>query len=330
MLGQDKDNHAAVVAAKDSTEPTVAELNMTFDVPAIDTGFDVTYRLDEVDAAGETVTEGTKESVAEIDLEAATEGSGSAYFQVKAVLTPKGEGGAAKAVEVNVEKTVGVVKVVSAAEWTIVAVPWESLADGESKEIKASELIHLGNRSNGDELRVYKDRPYQTYVLKDGEWTKDEAQFTATEEAAQQEETPLEATGVTIPRGAGVWLKRVDPTAPIYLLGQKPTTAAAATPLEKPAEGKQTWNLVAPPSVNPVNIADLLNSTEATDKVLVPTASVPKNIVKMGGKWGYIAYETNESGITYPVFVEQETLPAGTGFWYLNGDSDTDNKTLNW
>lgn len=326
VLGQDTTKSAAVVAAKDSAEPTVAELDMTFDVPAIDTGFDVTYRLDEVDAAGETVTEGAKESVAEIDLEAATTSQASAYFQVKAVLTPKGEGGTEKAVEVNVEKTVGVVKVDSAAEWTIVAVPWESLGTGA---IKASELIHLGNRSNGDELRVYTAGAYQTWKLQDGNWVEPTRSFKATK-SGSQENSVAGASDVSIPRGAGVWLKRVDPTAPIYLLGQKPTTAAVATTLDKPAEGKQTWNLVAPPSVNPVNIADLLKDTEATDKVLVPTASVPKNIVKMFDKWGYIAYETNESGITYPVFVEQATLPAGTGFWYLNGDSNTDNKKLNW
>lgn len=345
VLGQDKDNHAAVVAAKDSTEPTVAELDMTFDVPAIDTGFDVTYRLDEVDAAGETVTEGTKESVAEIDLEAATEGSGSAYFQVKAVLTPKGEGGTEKAVEVNVQKTVGVVKVDSAAEWTIVAVPWESLADGESKEIKASELIHLGNRSNGDELRVYTAGAYQTWKLQDGNWVQPTRSFKATK-SGSQENSVAGAGDVSIPRGAGVWLKRVDPTAPIYLLGQKPTsTETVETTLEKPdsqaAQGTKAWNLVASPNLQEVDVAKLLKDRETTDKIIVPTAGAPKNYTYENGEWGYDGGEVVETEVTMPngvkikgfrpVRVTGDTKISGTtGFWYLNGDKNSTGKKINW
>ena len=341
VLGQDTTKSASVVAAKDSVEETKAELDMTFNVPAVDTGFDVKYRVDKV--VGETVTEGAVNSVAEIDLAAATTSQASAFFQVKAVLTPKGSTDSTKDVVVDVQKTVGVVKVDSAAEWTIVAVPWESLGDGD---IKASELIHLGNRSNGDELRVYQSGTYQTYELVNGEWTGDAAQFTANNDNTSSQQDPQAANVVTIPRGAGVWLKRVDPTAPIYLLGQKPTSETqVTTTLEKPdseaAEGTKAWNLVASPSLAEVDVATLLQGNETTDKIIVPTEGAPKNYTWDGTNWGYesgeVAQETytNSRGVQITIFrpvrkTDDNKIPAATGFWYLNGDKTTPDKKINW
>lgn len=344
VLGQaDTAKSASVVAAKDSVEETKAELDMTFNVPAVDTGFDVTYKMEKTDAkTGETTSGTTATASPTIDLTEVD--NGAAYFAVKAVLTPKGEGGAEKAVEVSVQKTVGVVKVDSAAEWTIVAVPWESLADGEIKEIKASELIHLGNRSNGDELRVYTAGAYQTWKLQDGNWVEPTRSFKATK-SGSQENSVADAGDVSIPRGAGVWLKRVDPTAPIYLLGQKPTSTVTETSLDRPnseaAEGTKAWNLVASPNLQEVDVATLLNGRESTDKIIVPTAGAPKDYTYVNGQWGYDGGEVVETEITMPngvkikgfrpVRVTNDTKISGTtGFWYLNGDKNSTGKKINW
>ena len=342
VLGQDTTKSASVVAAKDSVEETKAELDMTFNVPAVDTGFDVKYRVDKV--VGETVTEGAVNSVAEIDLDAATTSKASAFFQVKAVLTPKGSTDSTKDVVVDVQKTVGVVKVDSAAEWTIVAVPWESLADGE--DIKASELIHLGNRSNGDELRVYQSGTYQTYELVNGEWTGDAAQFTANNDNTSSQQDPQAANVVTIPRGAGVWLKRVDPTAPIYLLGQKPTEPSQAsetvkTTLEPAASATEpTWNLLASPALEPVKISDVVPEGSTGDAILIPSETIPKKYTYEEGKgWGYegvvetYTFWVNGVQVSVPevghVVDTDAKLPAAKGFWYINSSTDS-NRQIDW
>ena len=78
-----------------------------------------------------------------------------------------------------------------------------------------------------------------------------------------------------------------------------------------------------------MDVAQLLNSKESTDKVMVPTKGAPKNFIYVGGKWGYIDYQTDEKGFVHAKFVTDDTtVPAGTGFWYLNGDTARD--TLSW
>ena len=95
-------------------------------------------------------------------------------------------------------------------------------------------------------------------------------------------ETPVEADVVTIPRGAGVWLKRVDPTAPIYLLGQKPTEPSQAsetvkTTLEPAASATEpTWNLLASPALEPVKISDVVPEGSTGDAILIPSETIPK------------------------------------------------------
>ena len=340
VLGQDTAKSAEVTATKNNEVETVAELDLTFDTPVQDTGFNVTYRMDKTDAATGHKTEAESATATPtIDLKEVDDGA--AYFEVVAVLTSKS--GENKTVEVPVQKTVGVVKVESSAEWTIVAVPWESLGDGD---IKASELIHLGNRSNGDELRVYKDGTYQTYVLEDGVWTSDAAQFTANEQANQQEETPVEADVVTIPRGAGVWLKRVDPTAPIYLLGQKPTEPSQAsetvkTTLEPAASATEpTWNLLASPALEPVKISDVVPEGSTGDAILIPSETIPKKYTYEEGKgWGYegvvetYTFWVNGVQVSVPevghVVDTDAKLPAAKGFWYINSSTDG-NRQIDW
>ena len=64
---------------------------------------------------------------------------------------------------------------------------------------------------------------------------------------------------------------------------------------------------------------------------MVPTAGAPKNFIysASAGKWGYIDYQTDENGFVRAYFVTDDTtVPAGTGFWYLNGNSEHD--SLDW
>jgi len=66
----------------------------------------------------------------------------------------------------------------------------------------------------------------------------------------------------------------------------------------------------------------------------VPTNFAPKNYYFKNGKWGYDSTEYVYEGETpvgiRSVFKTDDTkIPAGTGFWYLNGSQDSD-KSVEW
>ena len=90
-----------------------------------------------------------------------------------------------------------------------------------------------------------------------------------------------------------MWLKRADPSQPIYLVGGADNASETAeTPLEAAeSETKPSWNIVASPKVEPVDVAELLEGKTA-DKVIVQTAGAPKNYEYVDGHWGYWTVET--------------------------------------
>lgn len=70
---------------------------------------------------------------------------------------------------------------------------------------------------------------------------------------------------------------------------------------------------------------------DAADTLIVPTAGAPKICTVKDGAWGFekAVPVTDKFGKT-GVKVVRETvteLPAGTGFWYLNGGAA---KAVNW
>ena len=282
-------------------------------------GFTVKYELDRVAANGEVLAEGAASSSADslgIDFSSV---KSNAFFKVALVV--ESTGGTASKTKALSDTTIGVLAITNAPATSIIGVPWVALAGGGA--ISVSNLVHTANLTEGDTIKAYDSASgkYSAWELQpDRTWRSIEVIGGADESAAD---------AITIPRGAGVWLTRQHPEEPIYLVGQACTNKVETT-LEVPeASGSQTWNLVASPKVEPVDVAQLLNSKESTDKVMVPTKGAPKNFIYVGGKWGYIDYQTDEKGFVHAKFVTDDTtVPAGTGFWYLNGDTARD--TLSW
>ena len=351
VIGQKADEAVAVTAANGGTETTV-DVAVTFEVPKdkttgekIETGYTVMYAFDKVDETVEGgVVKGEAQATPTLDIESATAENGLAYFKMRAVLEASDNSGVTA--EVPVEKTIGVMKVESASEYTILAVPWVSLGTGD--DVKASELVHAASLEEGDELIVYGDdgKSFNKWMVLNGEWVKS-PEYDLDNDEPQESETPKPSSD-GLARGKGVWLKRSKPEkSPIYLIGQ-PSDDAVETPLAvaDDTEGS-SWNLVASPSAEPVNVAALLGAkgkdADKEDRVVVPTSanSAPKNFhyrVRNGvGAWGYDSTEyvlddkDNVLGVR-AVFVttgEGTTVPAGTGFWYLNS-SKTEGKKISW
>ncbi|MBQ8125979.1 MAG: hypothetical protein IJ173_08880 [Kiritimatiellae bacterium] len=304
--------------------PVANTLTEKVNVPA-DSGFTVTYELDKIEVDG-TVVEGTPQSTAEnfnIDLEAATDNeSGAAYFKMTAVIEAT-DGTGAKT-KVASENTIGVLKVESSAKSTVIAVPWESLA-ADGQDITVSDLVRTATLTEGDELKVYDTATgkYRAWTLNGSkEWAPIPVVGGASSE---------EAGDSTIARGSGVWLTRTDTTQPIYLVGevaeQSTTTTIAGANEEKP-----TWNLVAAPTVESVDLNEKFPDANEGDVVLVPTDGAPKRYTYKDGSWGYDDYVTtvNKKGIEVVKVVRNTNVtnvPIGTGFWYMNAG---DAKNVEW
>lgn len=307
--------------------------------PVVDTGFKVQYRLDKVDAAGTKETAGTAQDSDVIPLDL-TEMEGSvAYYKTTAIITSTDENSGVS-VEVPSDNTIGVLKVTSAAKATPVAVPWESLSG--TGPISVADIVRTATLTPGDELKAWDsgNNKYKAWTLSaDKTW---EPIITSSKNGTDSADT---ADLYTVPRGSAVWLTRQDPSQPIYLVGEVSSDAKASVTLEPATKEEvagqekkvESWNLVGSTSTEPVSINALLGSEGNSDgdKVVVPTAYIPKEYVYVNGKWGY--YDSKIDTEIVPglelvkeVFVpatdDEDKIPAGTGFWYLNGSEDADKK----
>ena len=328
VIGQDPTAAVRV----DTKQAPIAEtpvdntLSEKVNVPE-NSGFTVKYELDQVSADGAVVNAGTPKETAEefsINLESATANTSAAYFKLAAVI--EADDGTGAKTKVASENTIGVLKVATTAQTTMIAVPWTSLAS-EDADISVANLVRTANLTEGDELHYYKDGKFKSWTLNgNGEWV---ASTNVSEGGTTQGE---EADDVTVPRGGAVWLKRQDPTTPVYLVGEVTAEAASAgleAATETGVDGKQSWNMVASPSVQAIDLNEQFTEPSAKDRIIVPADGAPRNYTFKDGKWGYNTTEdviiNGEKVGVRPIRVTTDTaITAGTGFWYLNAGEAKD------
>ena len=317
VLGQDGDEPLSVApAASNPGTPKVATLGTTFSAPSSETtGFNVTYTIEMSDKTSGVATTNTN-AAATVDLDSTLAEKTSATYEMKMTVVMTS---ATSVITQTVEKTVGVMKVESGAEYTIVAVPWKSLGTGD---IKVNELLHTGNRSEDDMLYAY-DKDNKDYAA--GTWKLNADKIWEPVGVAKDDTMKYADENMTIKRGQGVWLKRVDKNEPIYLLGQvaEEPTAAVEVELEAGTSEEPTWNLVASPATEDLNVAAKISTVgAANDQIIVPTAGAPVNYTVHDNQWGYWKPVKGDDGIVRKEWTTTDIkVPAGTGFWYLNGSS---------
>jgi len=346
LNGNDPNAKVKVESEQGASETAMPVKNTLAEkVQTADTGFTVKYSLDKVSSSESSATveeagEKQETSDLELNLKEATSGdSNVAYYKMTATITKTVTTGENETTEVEVstvqsENTIGVLAVKDAPATAIIGVPWSSSTD--SKSISVNNLVRTANLTPGDELKVFDPvtKTYKMWNLNDDkEWEPVETS------SGSGTSDPGEATDSSVARGAGVWLTRKNPDEPIYLVGQA-EAAPSETAIDKPtmeeaAAGEKVWNLVASPKVTPVVASAILAEKSHNDKVIIPSRGSPKNIYwnAKKGKWGYVDYETDPAtGYSVPVFVEasEAEIPAGTGFWYLNGDAAADKAKITW
>ena len=321
VLNQDADEPVKVEGVSNETDTTVS-IASTLKTPAADTGFTVKYSIDKVSANGALVSEGEKQATSafSIDLESITT---NAFFTMKATII-NDETGAE--IPVETENTIGVLAITDAPKTTVIGVPFKSLSEDGS--ISVANLVHTANLTDGAKLSAYDSLGnLHAWTLEGGVWTPDVV-------VGQQEQTG-DASTIKLDRGKGVWLTRADEDLdkPIYLIGEA-SNEPVETELEAPAEENGTaWTLVASPSVEPVDVADIAGANTG-DRIILPSDGFPRNYSYKNGEWGYDGNDEPEEiapGITVvrPKRITGDNkIPAGRGFWYLNKDAGS--KSINW
>ena len=229
------------------------------------------------------------------------------------------------------ENKLGVLQTVSAAKKAIIAVPWLSLTD-DGNAIAVADLVKTAGLTAGDKLHVYNkaESRYDVYELAaDMTWSPKAIYKVGADGTVEAVSSGTPET-TTVARGNGVWLERQDTTKAIVSYGQV-ASGTVATTIDAGTAEKPTWNLLAVPTTTAVDIEATFGSSEA-DTLIVPTAGAPKICTVKDGEWAYekSVPVTDASGNQLGVRVVHEAvteLPAGTGFWYLNGGTA---KTVTW
>ena len=284
----------------------------------------VSYSIDGVDAGGRVIKAGTEQKSGNLKIVLADIET-SARFRVNVFVRSNNGTTVAKLVS---ENTVGVLKTATSAKKAIIAVPWLSLTDGNA--IAVADLVKTAGLTAGDKLHVYNkaESRYDVYELAaDRTWTPKAIYKVGADGTV--EAVSSGTPEATVARGNGVWLERQNTAKAIVSYGQVASGTVETTIDEGTAE-KPTWNLLAVPTTTAVDVAATFGASEA-DTLIVPTAGAPKICTVKDGAWGYekAVSVTDKFGKT-GVKVVRETvteLPAGTGFWYLNGGAA---KAVNW
>ena len=314
VLNQDSKEPVKVEGVSATTATSVS-IASTLNAPAVVSGFTVKYSIDQVSADGTVVSEGEKQTTStfSIDLDSITT---NAFFTMKATIKNEATGAE---VPVETENVIGVLAITNAPKTTIIGVPFKSLSDDGS--IAVANLVHTANLSDGAKLSAFDSSGnLHSWTLEDGEWAADTV-------IGQQEQTG-DANTIKLDRGKGVWLTRADEdlNKPIYLIGEA-SDETAETELEVATdESPKAWNMVAPPSVEPVNLNEVFTEDDGSTIQVLPAneGGIPRNYTFKKGKWGY---DGSENGI--PKRIESDSLPPGRGFWYINKSKDP-NKKINW
>jgi len=285
-----------------------------------DVGLAVTYSLDRVSKTGADVLAGTESAnrtdVGSINFAALAEGEYGLYKVRVHFTTPEGTSIA------EATNTVGVLRASSAAQLSVVSVPWGSLEDGG--DVKVSDYLRGAGISEGDMLFSYNASQdvYDAWKYESGSWVSQTTYKVDFEGGMGSTDSPL-PTVKGLERGSGVWLKRGESagSGPVCLVGLYVTNRVHTSLVGG-------YNLVAPPTAEAVSLNALFPNPGDGDAVMVPTDGAPKTYTFKDGSWGYSSAETQKitfAGrtltVSVPVRVTDDTVPAGKGFWYVNGGS---------
>ena len=236
---------------------------------------------------------------------------------------------------VTTVNTAGVLRVASEKAVEIVSTPWAGFSPSSNPAVAATDYVKASCLSVGDVLYVY-DKENSNYlawsVQENGTWAALDTYLIVNGAVSYVGGADATRTN-SLPRGAGAWLERKDPTKPIYLYGQYDPTPAT-TRLEP------GFNLVGSPWSAPFDVSTL-TPVASGDRIVIPTGGAPINCTYDATKheWGWRKSveaplkDKDGNPILHPVTheplvgvssewtTEGLELPVGLGFWYYSAGS---------
>lgn len=236
---------------------------------------------------------------------------------------------------VTTVNTAGVLRVASEKAVEIVSTPWAGFSPSSNPAVAATDYVKASCLSVGDVLYVY-DKENSNYlawsVQENGTWAALDTYLIVNGAVSYVGGADATRTN-SLPRGAGAWLERKDPTKPIYLYGQYDPTPAT-TSLEP------GFNLVGSPWSAPFDVSTL-TPVASGDRIVIPTGGAPINCSYDATKrqWGWrksveaplkdkdgnpILHPVTKEplvGVTSEWTTEGLELPVGLGFWYYSAGS---------
>ena len=311
--------------AEQSPNGEVVQVESKFVVPPPDTGYKVEYALDKVEKGADTGEEiGARSETKQvlIPVDEVLQGDAKVgYAKLKAVLVPESGGGQESVVPAG--NTIGIMKVESDLEKTIIPVPWGELGGGE---IRVSNLIQVSNLTPGDRIYVYtikEDVPYDASKFESWELTAAYAWqkipvITLNEDGQQTDDTGKESDDPPVYRGQGVWLERQKTDKPIILSGQY-NGDLATTPVHGTTEAP-VHNIVASPNAEMDVDLNEVAANAGEDTVFLPTKGAPRVYSFRNGSWGYVGTELTTRGgksVEVPVWKPDSKIKSSDGFWYI-------------
>lgn len=218
---------------------------------------------------------------------------------------------------------IGVLRVVSSAKRTIVAVPWVAAAV-TGGDIKVTDLVKTSNLTVGDKLHYYNGSTFDSWVLVAGESGQAPVwQAAVSVKGSGEAEQNASADVQGLPRGGAILLDRQTPSASFYLQGQVGSATIASPTIAAGTVAAPVYSLIAPPKAqNEATFALSSLTFKGTigekDRIFIYLASgETKECQYKNGMWQYNTWAEDANGWMKESWTAA-TIPTGTGFWYVS------------
>lgn len=220
---------------------------------------------------------------------------------------------AVSAADIAGNNVCGLMNVPSTSEYTMIAVPWVNVADGEA--VQVAKLVKTDTLTVGDQLYFYDGSKYYLWVLTDGTWTPTE---TTNKEGTFQ--SPGAEYGLA--RGKALTLVRQNTSAEIWLYGQYDDSAISVT-CESGA-----YTMIANPNADAFDLNTNRPGNVGDQITFAGTATLYTR--DAGGWYTHTTEKVTLGGKSQTVKTktyENVTIPAGQGAWYYCKGATV---TINW
>ena len=305
--------------------------------PLRSTGLRVQYRLDkklrgtrtkgEFAAAGFEIGELTGKYELNIPLD---QGDPTGLYVFNLVFTPTNELYTGQSVISSVT-TIGVLRVSCALTNAVTVAPWLSMSVDSTNEIEVAvtDVVNPNSIGAQDSIRAYEVTPeavtYREWNRQeDGGW---DAPRTVTTRGVSQSA----AETASFAPGKAFWLVRKAPGPNIYLIGRY-TGEDYFCDLQGGTTNAPVATLVANPTFFDIDLNDLV-FVDGAGNTTSPAAGDRISFLDIAGmqtfysrdstntSWGRTVYEKVGSRWR-PKWVEDGTVPSGTGFWYYRSTDE--------